>query len=158
MDTGFATERVYRVSASASAFALREERTAQTLHKRYNLQHDVDAWPEMDTALVAELDGRVAGVAALSHDAEDDRALLRAVYVDAPQRGRGTGRALVNAMIERGRQLGARCLWLETQDVNHAAIGFYRRLGFVWCGLDLSLDEHDGSPGDETAVFFSLQL
>ena len=53
---------------------------------------------------------------------------------------------------------GARCLWLETQDVNYDAIQFYQRVGFQWRGLDRSFDEHDGSATDETAVFFMRLL
>ncbi len=158
LDLSFTTDRVYRVAADADAFALRAESVSPPLRKTYKVQADVEDWIAIDTCLVAELDGRVAGVAALAHDREDDRALLQALYVDFAYRRQGAGRALVNAMIERGKQLGARCLWLETQDVNHPAIQFYQRMGFAWCGLDLSLDDRNGSSNDETAVFFSLQL
>jgi ribosomal protein S18 acetylase RimI-like enzyme len=64
----------------------------------------------------------------------------------------------MQAMIARAREWRARCLWLETQDVNYDAIRFYLGAGFQWCGLDLSLDEHDGSATDETAVFYMLSL
>ena len=61
---------------------------------------------------------------------------------------------MIEAMLKRARLDGMRCLWLETQDVNYDAIQFYLQAGFQWCGLDLSLDERDGSSTDETAVFF----
>jgi ribosomal protein S18 acetylase RimI-like enzyme len=64
----------------------------------------------------------------------------------------------MNAMVTQAEQWQVRCMWLETQDVNYDAIDFYRHNGFHWCGLDLSLDEHDESPTDETAVFFMRNL
>jgi ribosomal protein S18 acetylase RimI-like enzyme len=39
-----------------------------------------------------------------------------------------------------------RCLWLETENVNYPAIGFYRRAGFRLCGLDDIL-YRPGDPG-----------
>lgn len=83
---------------------------------------------------------------------------MRHLYVDRAYRGQGIGRALMEAMLATARRWHARCVWLETQDVNYAAIQFYQRLGFKWCGLDLSLDERDGSASDETAVFFMRPL
>ena len=104
--------------------------------------------------MIAERDAQVVGVAALTNDTVDRRAIVRHLYIDRAYRGQGIGGALMDAMFELARQWQARCLWLETQDVNYDAIQFYQRLGFQWCGLDLSLDERDGSPTDETAVFF----
>jgi GNAT superfamily N-acetyltransferase len=112
----------------------------------------------LDYVLIAERDMQVTGVAALSHDVADRRAILRHLYVDRACRGQGIGRALMDAMLARAHQWHAHCLWLETQDVNYDAIQFYQRVGFQWCGLDLSLDEHDGSTTDETAVFFMRLL
>lgn len=158
LDTSFTTERVYRVLATGTGFILHETTVAPPLRKVYDLTADVDQFPTSDYVLIAEWDTQVAGVAALSHDVADHRALLKHLYIGSPFRRQGIGRALIDAMVERARQWQARYLWLETQDVNYDAIQFYQRVGFQWCGLDLSLDEHDGSATDETAVFYMLSL
>ena len=154
LDTSFTTERVYRVVAAATAFILLDTTTAPPLYKVYDLTGEVESFPTLDPVLIAERDAQVVGVAALSNDKVDRRAIVRHLYVDRAFRGQGIGRALVDAMVALAHHDQARCLWLETQDVNYAAIQFYQRVGFQWCGLDLSLDERDGSPTDETAVFF----
>ncbi len=158
LETSFTTERVYRVVAAGAAFTLQEETVSPALHKVYDLTSDVDSMPALDHVLIAENDSRVAGVGALSHDVADRRAIVRHLYVDRAYRGQGIGRALMEAMVAHAEQWQVRCVWLETQDVNYAAIQFYRRAGFQWCGLDLSLDERTGSATDETAVFFMRPL
>jgi len=45
-------------------------------------------------------------------------------------KGRGVGRELMAACIERARQLGARRLYLETNSGLAPALGLYRRFGF----------------------------
>jgi ribosomal protein S18 acetylase RimI-like enzyme len=154
LDTSFTTAHVYRVVATATAFILQEATVSPPLRKAYDLAGEVELFPTFDHVVIAERDAQVAGVAALQHDAADRRALLRHLYVGRAYRGQGIGRALMEATLARAQLWRARCVWLETQDVNYAAIQFYQRLGFQWCGLDLSLDEHDGSDRDETAVFF----
>ena len=158
LDTSFTTERVYRVVAMATTFSLHDTTVASPLHKAYDLTGEVDRLPTLDHVVIAERDTRVIGVAALSRDAADRRAIVRHLYVDRAARGQGIGRALMEAMVTRAQQWQARCVWLETQDVNYDAIQFYQRVGFQWCGLDLSLDERHGSVTDETAVFFMRLL
>jgi GNAT superfamily N-acetyltransferase len=158
LDTSFTTERVHRIIPTDSGFDLRSETVTPPLQRAFDLTPDVDQFPAFDYVLIAEVDGRAAGVAALSYEAENRRAIVRHFYVDRAQRRQGIGEALMEAMVARARDWQARCLWLETQDVNYDAIRFYRRAGFQWCGLDRSLDEHDGSPTDETAVFYMLSL
>jgi ribosomal protein S18 acetylase RimI-like enzyme len=51
--------------------------------------------------------------------------------VDSGWRGRGVGSALVQAAIERGRGQGLHKLCLEVFPTNTAAIGLYRKFGFV---------------------------
>jgi GNAT superfamily N-acetyltransferase len=154
LDTSFTTERVYRVIVSDSAFRLEQATVSPALQKVYDLSKEIEQFPSCDFVVVAEQDGRVVGVAALENDAPDRRAVLRHLYIDRPHRGKGIGRALMDAIITRAEEWGARCVWLETQDVNYDAIRFYKQAGFEWCGLDRSLDEHDGSETDETAVFY----
>jgi GNAT superfamily N-acetyltransferase len=158
LDISFTTERVYRVVVADRSFTLQDKLVSPPLHKTYDLTRDIEAFPALDDVIIAEHDGQVVGVAALIHDTADDRAIVRHLYVDRKHRGQGIGRTLMDAVLTRAKQWQARCLWLETQDVNYSAIHFYQHFGFQWCGLDRSLDEHDGSTTDETAVFFMRSL
>ena len=158
LDTSFTTGRVYHVIATHDAFALQEATVSPPLHKVYRIADEIELFPTYDRVVIAEGGTRVVGVAALCLDAVDRRAIVQHLYVAPEYRGRGIGRALMEAMLARAQQLRARCLWLETQDVNYRAINFYRHAGFQWCGLDLSLDERTGAASDETAVFFMRTL
>jgi ribosomal protein S18 acetylase RimI-like enzyme len=55
---------------------------------------------------------------------------LEDVFVDPGARGRGLGRALVEAVIERARERGCRRVELDVNEANPAAIALYERLGF----------------------------
>ena len=68
------------------------------------------------------------------------------------------GAALLRELAHYARAAGARCLWLETQNINHPAIQFYRRMGFRLCGLDQSLYNPVGPGRDEVALFFVRDL
>jgi GNAT superfamily N-acetyltransferase len=158
LDASFTTGQVYRIVPTEGGFELREEVVSPPLERRFDLTPDVDQFPGFDYVLIAELDGRAAGVAALFNETENRRAIVKHLYVDRGQRRQGVGKALMEALIARAQEWRSRCVWLETQDVNYDAIRFYKRAGFEWCGLDRSLDEHDGSARDETAVFFMRSL
>jgi GNAT superfamily N-acetyltransferase len=157
LEISFTTSRVYRVVTGPGSFGMQEDSVTPPLHKVYDLTAEVDQFPTFDHVLIAELEGQTAGVAALAYEAENRRAIVKHIYVDRARRGQGVGGALMREMLRRAGEWPARYVWLETQDVNYEAIQFYQRMGFRWCGLDLSLDEHDGSARDETAVFFMIR-
>jgi len=55
---------------------------------------------------------------------------LEDLYVEAPARGRGVGRALVELALERARARGAARIELDTNERNGGAIALYESLGF----------------------------
>jgi amino-acid N-acetyltransferase len=55
-----------------------------------------------------------------------DAAILRSVVVNSVLRGLGTGKTMVDALIEEARAQGLGTLWLLTQ----SADGFFAKLGF----------------------------
>jgi len=59
---------------------------------------------------------------------------LTYLAVDPAQRNVGIGRKLVDAFTSALRDAGARSYALSVDEVNHAAIAFYERLGFTRLG------------------------
>ena len=89
------------------------------------LRHDTDL-------LAADRDGRLVGYAICWTVV--DQAELGNVAVAPHERGRGTGRRLVEAGIERVRRRGAREVFLEVRASNHGAQALYEQLGFAPIG------------------------
>jgi GNAT superfamily N-acetyltransferase len=84
--------------------------------------------------LVAERGGAVVGMVTaqlvVSTAEGAPSALVEDMVVDAPERGRGAGRALLGAIEEWARARGASRLQLLADDGNAAALAFYARLGW----------------------------
>lgn len=154
IDTSFTTDRVYRFGRERGGFGFALPLLTTTpISKSYPLP---DSDPGVG-AFVAELDGGIAGFAQVEPPAWNGRAIVRHFYVNAPARGRGLGRALVDALAAYSKSAGARCLWLETQNVNYPAVQFYLATGFYLCGFDESFYDPVTLPG-EFALFFSRPL
>ena len=81
--------------------------------------------PWWETMLVAHVDGRVVGRAALELRGGD--AILRSVAVDARLRGHGLGESLVRRAVALAQEHRVRDLYLLTE----TAGGFFPRFGFV---------------------------
>lgn len=89
--------------------------------------------------LVAELDGHVVGCATyvpgpespLSEHMEPGEAGIRMLGVDADAQGRGIGRQLIEACIERASHQGRRAVFLHSTSYMHGAHRIYGRLGFT---------------------------
>ncbi|MFS8639746.1 MAG: GNAT family N-acetyltransferase [Symbiobacteriaceae bacterium] len=152
LDTGFVTDRIYRVVTADLGFLLREERVDPPLRKTYDplTGEDLERLP---FTLVVEDDNAVVGFAAAGDIEWNGRVHLWHLYVAPERRGLGIGRALVEQALAHARRLGARALYVETQNVNYPAIQFYRRLGFTLAGLDTSLYDPHGPGAGEVALY-----
>lgn len=112
------------------------------------------AW---DTAWVAVRNGTVCGFAAAGFQAWNRRLALWHLYVDAPMRGQGVARSLIEAVAAHARDVGARHVWLEASNVNTPAIEAYKALEFQVTGFDLTL--YDGTEAEgEFALFLSREV
>lgn len=102
--------------------------------------YDIDAQIEADIAYLTDpdADGRVFTA---THDEDvvgcvvlrwraPTVAEVKRLYVRPRARGRGLGRALMNALIEAARDGGCRRLLLHTGAFNEGALSLYRSLGF----------------------------
>lgn len=126
-------------TAAAQAFTVRPARAADMVHihrmlepyvqQRILLGKDlVVLYEATQEFLVAEADGRVIGCGAL-HVMWEDLAEVRTLLVDREWLHRGVGRALVEGLEERARELGLSRLFCLTFEVE-----FFTRRGFAPIG------------------------
>ncbi len=88
-----------------------------------------DYAPPRGRALLAELDGRLAGCVGLRPLA-DGWCEMKRMYVRADARGRGLGRLLAERIVAEGRALGYAGMRLDTLDRLAAAMAIYATMGF----------------------------
>ena len=75
--------------------------------------------------------GRIVGGAGLAEfTGLDSCCELQKIYLDKNVRGQGLGRALMDAVEQRARELGYRRIYLETHTNLHEAIRLYERAGY----------------------------
>ena len=154
LDTSYTIDRTLRLELSTRSASLVAEELPAPIRRAYTLADVVDALPGYAWVRVAGEGAGVAGVAALGFEPWNRRARLEHLYVAVGARGRGVGRALVEAAVEAAGGLGARGVWVETQTTNYGAIRFYERVGFEWCGLDASLYDPTAVGEGEVGLFF----
>jgi len=88
--------------------------------------------PATDLFIAIDDDGRIVGMATLVsfRIPTGMRACIEDVVVDEAGRGRGVGRALTDAMVERARELGCRTVDLTSRPSREEANRLYQRAGF----------------------------
>lgn len=80
---------------------------------------------------VAEVEGRAVGIACVGPQGEPGAAWVSKVFVERAARGRGVGRALMEAVEAAARARGYRRIGLRTRVVFADAIRLYERLGYL---------------------------
>ena len=132
---------------------------------RATFETRVPTWEEWDAAhlsehrFVAELDGELAGWVAVVPFSR--RAVYRgvgeeSVYVAERARGRGVGRALLEAVIESARNGELWTLQAGIFPDNVASLELHRRLGFREVGVRERIGQLDGAWRD--VVLLELRL
>ncbi len=132
-----------RVAVKADAAALARLARALNAHQRDPTRHFTKAAILRDgfgrkpkfEALIAEIEGRLAGYALLVPSYETGWAeqglYLQDLFVDGTARGCGVGRALIAAAAHEARRRGGDYLWTSAKWWNRPAQRFYRRTGAV---------------------------
>ncbi|WP_169166311.1 ribosomal protein S18-alanine N-acetyltransferase [Cellulomonas taurus] len=81
----------------------------------------------------AESEGALIGYAGLWFDGDDAQVMTVGTRPEA--QGRGVGRLLLDALLDRARELRAGAMFLEVRVDNDPALALYRRAGFEQIGL-----------------------
>ena len=106
--------------------------------------------PPGGTLVLAEIDGRAAGCAALRRF-DEQRGEAKRLYVRPEFRGRGVGRALLDRVIAEARRFGYVELVGDTIPQMEVALGMYDRAGFERTG------PYAAAP-TEGAIYLRLKL
>ena len=136
IDGGGVTIRVEQAtSPTAEVRALIGELDAELLRhyppeQRHGLALDAIFQPHI-SFFVAWLDGAAAGCGGVA--LFTDFAEVKRMYVREAVRGRGVADAILARLAAEASDAGRPLLRLETGTRQQAAIGFYRRAGFVPC-------------------------
>lgn len=146
MDISFATDFCYSVTCSDSCFQLKM--VEQRYEKSYHI--DLAELAALPYTQVAVHNKQIVGLAAAEITQWNRRVTLHHLYVDRRHRRNGVASALMQSVYTYASMNRARAIWIETQNVNYAAMQFYRSCGFCVCGLDTSL--YDPTTVDECEV------
>jgi GNAT superfamily N-acetyltransferase len=89
--------------------------------------------PATDFFIALADDGTIIGMATLAwfRIPTGRRAWVEDVTVDEAGRGQGVGTALIDAMVDRARDLGCKTVDLTSRPHREAANRLYQRIGFV---------------------------
>ena len=133
----YVTTGYYDVAADDLGITFRYVPFGEEVRKSFE-SHLFGDWLEDPVVLGAFQGGRLLGIAEGSPESWNNRYRISNLCVfEEADRGRGVGRALMDAILTEARRSGARMAVLETQSCNERAIAFYRRSGFRLIGCDL---------------------
>lgn len=109
--------------------------------------------------LVAEIDGRIAGYASYGDWRPFDgfrNSVEHSVYVEKDHYGRGLGRALMTALIERARSGGIHVMVAAIEAGNAGSIALHTALGFRLVGTHQEVGQKFGRWLDLTMMELKL--
>jgi len=125
------TARSFReASIDGKLEALYGELNGTTWTWRKNREIDQDIEVEPEGVLVAEEDGRVVGYITTTTDEAASIGRIPNLAVDPDCRGRGVGKELINAALDRFREEGMQYAKIETLATNDAGQSLYPKAGF----------------------------
>lgn len=111
-----------------------------------------------DLSLGLFVDDRLEGLAICEPVFWNKTLWIWELHLSPEYQGRGLGRAMIEEIADRARSAGMRIMVCETQNTNVPAIRFYRSVGFVMDGVDLTYYTNNAIPTGEIALFMKRHL
>jgi ribosomal-protein-alanine N-acetyltransferase len=111
------------------------------------------AKPESRFHLVAVAGGRVVGHGGLLFAATD--AHVTTVAVDPARQREGIAQLLMVGLAAEAVERGAEAMTLEVRSTNKAALGLYRRFGFIPAGLRRGYYPDEGGGAEDAIVMWA---
>jgi ribosomal protein S18 acetylase RimI-like enzyme len=161
---GYTSHEKYRVSVEESQERVSFTLELVTLETPYHKLSDLDPLDEYQAivsegfSLAAYEEGQIVGIALASPQEWNQSLWIHEFHILEAYQGKGIGRALMDAAIEKAREANLRIVYCETQNTNVPAIRFYRKLGFHMEALNLSLYTNEDYPDGEIALFMKRKL
>lgn len=165
--TGYETDEIYRVKRSETdtltTFEIRLTSLPQRFVKRYDQLDSTTteryaAIVQTGHSFAAYDEGQCVALAISEVQSWNASLMIWEFHVAPLHHGRGIGRRLMETVADHARSQHLRLLVCETQSTNVPAIRFYRALGFVLDGIDLSLYTNQDYPDGEIAIFMKRYL
>jgi ribosomal protein S18 acetylase RimI-like enzyme len=100
----------------------------------------------------------LVGIIEINFETWNNRLRITECIVFDNHKRKGIGRALINHVIKKAKELHARAIVLETQTSNIPAICFYQACGFSLIGVDLIAYSNTDVEKDEVRIEFGLVL
>lgn len=157
---GYTTGIIYSVSSIESGgsfeFILKEKSLPYTKIWETTSEDikELNTVIEQGNSFGAFVNDELAGWIICEHRMWDNSFYIENILIDEKNRRQGIGIMLIKNAIKQARKLNCRIIELETQNTNHPAIRFYRRMGFNITGLNTRLYEN----AEEIALFMTLDL
>ena len=128
--------RLRMLGDAPSAFGMTHEDALATPADEWARRAEAFAAGETRVVYIAEDGGEFVGSAGAFLDPEDqDLPHLWGMWVAPAARGKGVGRALIEAVYDRARQAGSSRVYWQTHETNLTAIKLYERVaersGFI---------------------------
>lgn len=164
---GYTTSTMYAASKEETAeytrFELRLVPLEQPLSKGYpaltdEMLEDYRATARQGHTFGAFVEDTCVGLALSEVHAWNASLWVQEFHIASAYQGQGIGRLLMERVIQYAQEQGLRCIVCETQTTNVPAIGFYRALGFVLDGIDLSYYTNQDLECQEIAIFLKKKL
>ena len=164
---GYTTSAVYQVSKTETSehtsFELRLVPLEQPLVKQYQ---DLDAetvqryiaMARQGHSFGAYVGEQCVGIALTELHRWNASLWVQEFHVAPEYRGQGIGRRLMETLTDHARTCAVRCIVCETQTSDVPAIQFYRAMGFVMDGIDLSYYSNWDQERGEVAVFMKKRI
>jgi len=99
------------------------------------------------------IDDVFAGISLLEFSGWNNTLNIELIEVIPELRRKGIGKLMIMEIVRIAEEKKARTIRLETQNTNGDAIDFYKKQGFTFEGIDLSLYTNTDAENGEVAVF-----